>query len=191
MMTWAWLGEMSFMGRVRGQRGYILVVVMLLLSLFTIMIIAMLDTSVMERLISRNSRDAEQAFQLAEGAVYLGIEQSYQVLSRDYRTVEILPTSILLEQSSFADNINGQAVQMQVSNPRLIEQCSDYSLYEFTGTGLCPPAKNRLKVQVRFEYLQYYTPQYGEDGSIVNMVFTHRDYLDRGQVVLMKKEMGN
>ena len=177
------------MGRVRGQRGYILVVVMVLLSLFTIMIVSMLDTSVMERLISRNSRDAEQAFQLAEGAVYLGIEQSYQVLSRDYRTVENLPTSIVLEQSSFADNINGQTVQMQLNNPRLIEQCSDYSLYEVTGTGLCAPAKHRLKVQVRFEYLQYYAPQFDADGAIVDMVFTHRDYLDRGQIVSLEKEI--
>lgn len=167
-----------------------MVVVMILLSLFTIMIVSMLDTSVMERLISCNSRDAEQAFQLAEGAVYLGIEQGYKVLSRDYRTVENLPASILLEQTSFADNINGQAVQMQINNPRLIEQCSDYTLYEFTGTGLCPPAKHRLEVQVRFEYLQYYVPQFDADGSIVSMVFTHRDYLDRGRVVQMKKDIG-
>ena len=177
------------MDRVRGQRGYILVVVIVLLSLFTIMIIAMLDTSVMERLISRNSRDAEQAFQLAEGAVYLGVEQSYQVLARDFRTVENLPVSILLEQTSFTDSINGQAVQMQINNPRLIEQCSDHTLYEFTGTGLCPPAKNRLKAQVRFEYLQYYVPQFDEEGAIVDMVFTHRDYLDRGQIVSLEKEI--
>lgn len=177
------------MNGMRGQRGYILVVVMILLSLFTIMIVSMLDTSVMERLISCNSRDAEQAFQLAEGAVYLGVEQSYQVLSQDYRTVEILPSSILLEQTSFTDMVNGQAVQMQINNPRLIEQCSDYSLYEFSGTGSCPPAKNRLKAQVRFEYLQYYVPQFDEEGAIVDMVFTHRDYLDRGQIVSLEKEI--
>ena len=168
-----------------------LVVVMILLSLFTIIIFSMLDTSVMERLISRNSRDAEQAFQLAEGAVYLGAEQIYQVLLRDYRTVENLPATIQLEQSSFHDSVKGQSLQMDITNPRLIEQCSDYCLYEFTGQGRCPPAESRLKVQVQFDYLQYYFIQYGEDGSVTGMTFTHRDFMDRGKIVRMEKELEN
>lgn len=168
-----------------------LVVVMILLSLFTIIIFSMLDTSVMERLISRNSRDAEQAFQMAEGAVYLGAEQIYQVLLRDYRTVENLPVAIQLEQSSFHDSVKGQSLQMDITAPRLIEQCSDYCLYEFTGQGRCPPAESRLKVQVQFDYLQYYVMQYGEDGSVTGMTFTHRDFTDRGKIVRMEKELEN
>jgi Tfp pilus assembly protein PilX len=78
------------MDRIKCQKGYTLILVMVFLSLFPITIIYMLETSLMERLISRNSRDAEQAFQLAEGAVYMGAEQVYQVISRDYRTVATL-----------------------------------------------------------------------------------------------------
>ena len=166
-----------------------LVVVMILLSLFTIIIFSMLDTSVMERLISRNSRDAEQAFQMAEGAVYLGAEQIYQVLLRDYRTVENLPVAIQLEQSSFHDSVKGQPVQMLVNHPTLIEQGSDYCIYEIRGRGICPPAEYRLKTQVRFEYLEYHHLQYGEDGSVIDMTFSHRDFLDRGKVVKMEKEL--
>lgn len=177
------------MDKLRCQNGYTLVLVMVFLSMVTIVVLSMLDTWVMETLISRNSRDAEQAFQLAEGAVYMGAEQSYQVLHNNYRTVETLPAWIELAETSFTDSVNGQPVQMLVNHPTLIEQGSDYCIYEIRGRGICPPAEYRLKTQVRFEYLEYHHLQYGEDGSVIDMTFSHRDFLDRGKVVKMEKEL--
>lgn len=165
-----------------------LVMVMVFMALVTIVVISMLDTSVMEALISRNIRDAEQAFQLAEGAVFLGVEQSYQVLSQNYRTVEILPAVLELAETNFTDSVDGKTVEMQVSNPRLIEQRSDYCIYEIRGQGTCPPAQYRLKVQVRFDYLEYHSLHYGTDGS-VSMAFSHRDFLDRGKVIKMERAL--
>lgn len=184
------VGESSVgtMDRLRCQSGYMLVMVMVFMALVTIVVISMLDTSVMEALISRNIRDGEQAFQLAEGAVFLGVEQSYQVLSQNYRTVEILPAVLELAETNFTDSVDGKTVEMQVSNPRLIEQRSDYCIYEIRGQGTCPPAQYRLKVQVRFDYLEYHSLHYGTDGS-VSMAFSHRDFLDRGKIIRMEKEL--
>lgn len=163
--------------------------VMVFLSLVTIVVISMLDTAIMETLISRNSRNAEQAFQLAEGAVFLGIEQSYLVLSQNYRTTETLPARIELGETTFTDSVNGRTVQMLVNHPTLVEQSSDYCIYEVRGQGVCSPAVHRLKVRVRFDYLEYYSLQYGADGSITGMVFSHRDFLDRGRVIRMEREL--
>lgn len=177
------------MDRIKCQKGYTLILVMVCLSLFTITIIYMLETSLMERLISRNSRDAEQAFQLAEGAVYMGAEQVYQVISRDYRTVEKLPATIQLQESDFYDSVEGRTLKMRITNPRLIEQHNDYCLYVFTGEGQCSPAESRLKAQVRFDYVQYYAIEYGEDGSEIDRVFTHREFMHRGNIIRMEKEL--
>lgn len=177
------------MSRVNRQSGYTLILVMVFLLLVTVIVVSMLDTSVIEALISRNSWDGEQAFQLAEGAVLLGIEQTYQVLSHHYRTVETLPAWIELAETSFTDSINGQTVQMQINRPTLMEQHHNYCVYEIRGQGSCPPAQYRLKVQVRFDFLEYFSPQYGEDGSVVGLEFSHRDYLHRGKVIKMGKEL--
>ena len=177
------------MDKLRCQNGYTLVLVMVFLSMVTIVVLSMLDTWVMETLISRNSRDAEQAFQLAEGAVFLGVDQSYQVLLQNYSTVETLPVRIELAETTFTDSVKGQRVQMQVSHPTLIEQRSDYCIYEIKGQGVCSPAKYKLIVQVRFDYLEYHFLQYDTDGSVVGMAFSHRDFLDRGKVIKMERAL--
>lgn len=176
------------MAKIRSQDGYYLVMVAVLMSLFLIIIMSMLDTSEMERLISRNSRDAEQAFQLAEGALYLGIEQTHKLLSRDCHTAEKLPSTIQLEVIDYTDHINGKTVQMKLQKPRLLNQHSDFCIYEFNVQGQCAPAQHKLKAQVRYEYLQFYNVLYGEDGSVRGMTFSHREFTDRGKVVSMERQ---
>lgn len=169
------------------QRGYTLVLVLILMDLVLLMILSVADIALMERSTSVSSRDMEQAFQLAEGAAYLGMEQSYALLADDYRSVEILPACIVLPQTVFTDHAGGKTLHMRLQHPRLVEQSSDGCIYEMICQGTCGPAEYKLKVEVGYEYLQCYTEVYREDGSPPLMSFSHREHLDRGNFIKFER----
>ncbi len=169
------------------QSGYVLVVIMMVMSLGLLVILFMLDTSVMEHLTASNSLSGEQAFQLAEGGVYMAAEKVYENLSRDCRQQEILPATVSLDEKSIMINTEGKPARIQLRDPALLEQNSDYCIYEVISFGSCAPAKHGLKVWVRYDYLQFYAVSYDDDGSVTGMSFSHRQYLNRGEMVMMER----
>lgn len=156
-------------------------------AVLSLVILMMLDTSVMEVLISSNSFDSEQAFQMAEGGTYLAAEQIYEILDMSYRTAETLPSAVVLTQVSFTVPGGSRPLQIKLRTPRLITQTSDHCIYEVISFGSCAPAKHGLKIWLRYDYLQFYSVSYGDDGSVSGMSFSHREYLNRGEMVLMQR----
>lgn len=164
-----------------------IIMVLGILALLSLVILMILDTSVMESLLSQNSLTSEQAFQMAEGGTYLAAEQIYELLDTSYRTAETLPAAPVLTQTSFDVPGGSRPLQIKLRTPRLITQTSDHCIYEVISFGSCAPAKHGLKVWVRYDYLQFYAVSYDDDGSVTGMSFSHRQYLNRGEMVMMER----
>lgn len=161
------------------QKGSTLLAVLVGFLIISLVMISLLKIASMERKMSANSMALLQARQAVDGGIAWASERTYSALVSS-SAVEVLPALPL--DDSMAPVMMGESAgrasyKLLDDGVKLVQQGSDFCVYEFGCEGSCRGIIQNASVRVRYQFEDRYHYEAG------TRIFDGRTFADHGKII--------